>query len=316
MTSPAKPAGSRTVRKTLADGSIKEYRYAPRLPAAPRTVGWLIERYRQSAEFRALKPNTHRTYLRAFDHLSELHAVALDGIKRRHFKDLLDAYFDTPALANQIVSVLSVLMSYAVEAELIPHNPGTKLKRLTGGEHRRWTDDELKAALDGQKEWFRRAILLALYTGQRQGDCLRMTWADYDGAAIRVTQEKTGARLWIPCHADLRAELSAWERKAVTILVGRRGAPYTAASFATNFSASMKKLGLAGCTFHGLRKTAAAKLAEAGCSTLEIASITGHRTLKEIERYAREADQRTRATSAMGRVVSFSGATGKRPAKP
>jgi hypothetical protein len=43
-------------------------------------------------------------------------------------------------------------------------------------------------------------------------------------------------------------------------------------------------------------------LAEAGCSTHEIAAITGHQSLKEIERYTREANRRGLADGAMKRV--------------
>jgi len=42
--------------------------------------------------------------------------------------------------------------------------------------------------------------------------------------------------------------------------------------------------------------------AEAGCTAHEIASIAGHKTLKEVERYTKAADQTRLAVSAMGRV--------------
>ncbi len=53
--------------------------------------------------------------------------------------------------------------------------------------------------------------------------------------------------------------------------------------------------------FHGLRKAAASKLAEAGCSTKEIAAITGHLTLQMVELYTREAEQKKLAKRAMRR---------------
>ncbi len=56
------------------------------------------------------------------------------------------------------------------------------------------------------------------------------------------------------------------------------------------------KIQLAGlperCVTHGLRKAAARRLAEAGCTANEIGAITGHTTLKEISRYTRAAEQR------------------------
>ena len=57
------------------------------------------------------------------------------------------------------------------------------------------------------------------------------------------------------------------------------------------------------CVPHGLRKAAARRLAEAGCSSKEIAAITGHKTLAEVERYTREADQERLSKSAIQKQV-------------
>jgi uncharacterized Zn-binding protein involved in type VI secretion len=53
---------------------------------------------------------------------------------------------------------------------------------------------------------------------------------------------------------------------------------------------------------HGIRKAAAARLAEAGCTANESASITGNKTLKEVSRYTAGAEQRKLAESAMARL--------------
>jgi len=59
------------------------------------------------------------------------------------------------------------------------------------------------------------------------------------------------------------------------------------------------------CVTHGLRKAAARRLAEAGCSANEIASITGHATLAEVTRYTKAAEQKQLARSAMGRLAAI-----------
>jgi integrase len=66
------------------------------------------------------------------------------------------------------------------------------------------------------------------------------------------------------------------------------------------FADAIERAGLPeACVMHGLRKTAARMLAEVGCSALEIMSITGHRSLPEVERYARAANQKKLATAAI-----------------
>lgn len=57
--------------------------------------------------------------------------------------------------------------------------------------------------------------------------------------------------------------------------------------------------GLPHCSTHGLRKAAAARLAELGRSEHEIMAITGHRTSYEVIRYTRAASQKLRAKNAM-----------------
>jgi integrase len=52
-----------------------------------------------------------------------------------------------------------------------------------------------------------------------------------------------------------------------------------------------------------LRKAQARRLAEAGCSAPQIAAITGHKTLSEVQRYIEAAEQKTLAVAAM-RTVS------------
>jgi len=61
------------------------------------------------------------------------------------------------------------------------------------------------------------------------------------------------------------------------------------------------------CSAHGLRKAAARRLAEAGCTAHEIAAITGHASLREIVRYTKAADQRRLATAAMDKEKARTG---------
>ena len=79
----------------------------------------------------------------------------------------------------------------------------------------------------------------------------------------------------------------------------RDGENFTSNGF-SNFMAD--KIGLPDrCVTHGLRKAAARRLAEAGCSANEIAAITGHATLDEVAQYTKAAEQRTLAQAAIDR---------------
>lgn len=308
--------GEKIVRRRLADGTIREYRYRRKGGnIAPGTLGALIQEYRRSPEFLMLNDKTKTGYLRAIRELYRLYPVRIEDIQRRHITKHRDAKRSTPAAANKIVATMSVLMQYAIDMEYRETNPAHRIAFLPVGEYRRWPDDAVTYALERFPERLRRAIVLAVHTGQRQGDVLAMRWSDYDGEGIQVVQQKTGAKLWIPCSAALKTELDEWkrDRSSVTIIVNTHGRPYKGWSFASLFSVEVKKhQELHGLVFHGLRKTAAARLAEAGCSTHEIAAITGHKTLGMLMHYTREAEQKTRARAAIIKLENVRGEmTGK-----
>ena len=118
--------------------------------------------------------------------------------------------------------------------------------------------------------------MLALWTGQRQGDLLRLPWSAYDGTHIRLRQSKTGARVVIPVGAPLKAALDAAAKRSPIILTSRAGKPWTSDGFRASWSIARTKAGIVGVTFNDLRGTAVTRLAIAGCTEAEIATITGH----------------------------------------
>src|SRR5665811_2046431 len=77
----------------------------------------------------------------------------------------------------------------------------------------------------------------------------------------------------------------------LTLLTTQTGKPFSAAGFGNWFRDRCNEAGLSHCSAHGLRKATARRLAEAGCTMHEIAAITGHASLSEIQRYTKAADQ-------------------------
>ena len=103
-----------------------------------------------------------------------------------------------------------------------------------------------------------------------------------------MRQEKTGKELWIPLHPKLKSALSA---NTLHIVCRANGQPLSTSGFNTAWRRELKRLGLRGIPFHGLRKNAAQALAELGCTSHQIAAITGHATLSMVEHYTKGADQ-------------------------
>ena len=97
---------------------------------------------------------------------------------------------------------------------------------------------------------------MALWTGQRQGDLLRLPWSAYDGRTIRLKQSKTGARVTIPVGAPLKAALDAAERRSPIILLTIDGKPWTEDGFRSSFAKARIKAQIRDVTFNDLRGTA------------------------------------------------------------
>jgi integrase len=306
--------GINSRRKRLSDGTFKTYWYAwkggPRIDAEPGspdflvryqeavanrterkpgTVFSILQGYQASTAFTGLAARTRRDYVRHIMKIEqEFGDLPLSAMGDRRvrgeflaWRDMLAA--ESPRQADYTWSVLARLMSWAHDRGLIVANPCTKAGRVYRGSrvNQVWTDDD-EARFMAVADWhLRLALQMALWTGQRQGDLLRLAWTQYDGARIRLQQRKTGARVIIPVAAPLRTLLDRTERRGATILTNLEGKPWTEAGFQSSWRKAQVKAGIEGLTFHDLRGTTVTRLAMMEATEAEIATLTGH-TLRDV----------------------------------
>jgi integrase len=120
------------------------------------------------------------------------------------------------------------------------------------------------------------AFLLLQFTAQRPADVLRMAWPQYSGSAIRLRQQKTGALLDIPVHPLLRAHLEKLSRSHSSLtIVTYRGRPVKYLRFNERFRRIAQRAGI-DAQARDLRRTAMLRMAEAGATVPQIASVSGH----------------------------------------
>jgi integrase len=266
----------------------------------------IVSYYASKASFQTLAPATRmlrRVYL---EKLRERYGKnSLASMRPEFVAQMIDRM--TPSSAYNWIKAVRGLMQHAIAIGLCKTDPtqGVKLPKLGGSIHT-WTEQEIAQFCAkhpiGTKA--RLALELALGTAQRRNDLLRMGRQHIRNGAIFVRQSKTGAELLIPIGDELMAILNAEAEQTqhLTFLITGSGRPYRPTDFSDQFRQWCREAGLPeGCTVHGLRKAASRRLAEAGCTPHEIAAITGHRTLKEVERYTRAADQVRLAKQAMER---------------
>jgi integrase len=281
---------------------------ARRQRGAQGTFDALAQLYFDSTDYSALAPSTRGVYRKVIDALIQTESIGhrrVDQVSREHIARMMTKRAETPAAANDVLIKLRLLIRCAIAHGWRKDDPTQGIKRFGGGEHHTWTEEEIAAF---EARWplgtvERTAFALLLFTGQRLSDASRMSWRDIESGGIQVVQQKTKTRLWVPVHTDLAGVLAVWPRAHVSILVTRYGKPYGSHGLGTKLAGSIAKAGLpTRCVVHGLRKAAARRLADAGCTVHQIMAITGHRSLKEVERYTRAAEQRRLAFDAMARL--------------
>jgi integrase len=273
----------------------------------PGTVDAAIVGLYQSRAFRDLKPisqSTYRYVLEAFRGRHGGKRIAL--LERRHIEDILAAKSAKPGAQRNLLRMLKVLLTYAVEIGLRSDNPaaGLKIKGATGsgGGFHTWTEGEIARfeARHAIGTPARLAFALLLFTAQRRSDVVRMGRQHVRDGVLQVTQSKTGVSLAIPLHPSLAAIIDATPSEHLTFMVMENGRPFKAKGFGRWFRARCDEAGLPPeCAAHGLRKAACRRLAELGGSANVIASISGHKTLREVERYTKAADQARMARAGM-----------------
>jgi integrase len=221
-----------------------------------------------------------------------------------------DAVPDEVSRLKGTRSVLSKVIAYAVDTGIRTDNPFAGLKSYRLGSYHTWTDAEIAQY---ERRWplgtrERVAFALLLYTGQRGGDVVKMLRSDIVDGRIRVAQDKarkgTTNELLIPIHAALARALQAGPVVGMTHLItNTHGQPMQRQWLTKLISTACKAAGLPPrCKAHGLRKAALRRLAEAGSTTKQIAAVSGHRSLSEIERYTARADQAGLAQSAIAKL--------------
>lgn len=268
-------------------------------------MGDLMAAWQRSPEWRALAPTTQAGYLTYLRPLAGMQRVQASRVARKDITDIRNALAIARGngASTGFVRTASALFGWAVENGWLKLSPTVRMKRLKGGHLPAWTQAEAEQAIRELPEHLRRPVVLALYSGQRRGDLVRLPWNAYDGRTIKLRQGKTGAVLVIPVHPTLKLELDAWkaETTSTVILVNKFGRPWQPVNLSKQLGDALAKLeGFpANRNIHGLRKLAAINLAQCGCTLHEIGSITGHKSLAMLQLYTAGTNQERLAEAAV-----------------
>jgi len=301
--------GINSRRKTLANGREITYWYAwkggPRLPGNPGdpefvaayneavaskvkpkrgTLQSILNAFQDSSDWFDLADRTQLDYVRQIKVIEkQFGSFPLSALADRRTRAIFLEWRDKRSKASRRQAdygwqVLARVLSWANGRGLVTNNPCEKGGRLYRGSRAAnvWTDDDEAVFLKIAPAHLHLPLILALWTGQRQGDLLRLAWTQYDGDVIRLQQRKTGARVVVPVGTPLKAALDARRGKEGPVLLNRAGMPWSPDGFRSSWRKACMAAGVVGVTFNDLRGTAVTRLALAGCTEAEIATISGH----------------------------------------
>lgn len=301
--------GIHRVKKKLSDGTTAYYYYAwrngPRIKGQPGSDEFtqsyyelvsakkkpdstmlqsVLNEFQDTTIWADLAPRTQQDYIKQIKVIEKkFGSFPINGLADIRTKAVLMKWRDELAKksrrqADYAWQVLARILSWALPLGKVPANPCEKGGRVYRGNRSEnvWASDDESAFMALAPAHLHLALQLALWTGQRQGDLLRLEWPAYDGTKIRLKQSKTGARVVIPVGAPLKIMLDAIENRTGTILKNLDGEAWTSDGFRTSWRKARIKSGVSGLTFNDLRGTAVTRLALAECTEAEIATITGH----------------------------------------
>ena len=305
---------------TATEDRIAKGSYARHAEAESKTIADLIDRYLEQVlpdkpkeASRGDQERHLRWWRKEIGRVSLARATpALLAEKRdqlRYEKNKLGKPVRGPATVNRYMGSLSHPFSIAVrEWEWLSENPMSKVGRLPEprGRDRFLSDDERGQLFEAcRKTEDRRLyplVVVATYSGARQGELLALRWRDIDwerGVAIIHDSKNTEKRA-VPIVGPAREALEEMRRvrRLDTDLIFANEAGVadwnqSARPLWRSWTTAVKRAEIEDLRFHDLRHTAASYLAMSGATLADIAEILGHKTLAMVKRYSHLAEGHT-----------------------
>lgn len=296
--------GDYNSREFWANYEAAARKEAPSIRKPRETFGWLVDLYRESADWTKLSAATRRQRENIFSRINAaIPDLALRDIDKALIIRTRDDKRETPSEANNYLDAMRGLFNWAVDADLVRHNPSAGIKNLkrpkTGG-FRQWTEEDIAAFRQkwpiGTRE--RLALEIFLNTGLRRGDAARLGRQHIRHGRLQIVTEKTGTLIDIPVPQDLPPVILA-SKTGDLVLIGnvKTGAPLRKEALGNWFRRAAVAAGVDG-NCHGLRKAAAVRLAEAGATIFELNAVFGWTGTSMASLYVEKANRKRLADSA------------------
>jgi len=193
---------------------------------------------------------------------------------------------------NRELALLKVMFSKAIDWGICSINPVKKVRLFPENgnlKDRILAPEEEARLLEASPDYLRPILVVALNTGMRRGEILKLEWANVDlqRRQILVTGTKSGKDRIIPINSDLFPVLEDLKKQN-----GTHGYvfpnPKTGKSLQDikhAFEKACAKAEVKGFRFHDCRHTFGTRLVHRGVDLITVKDLLGHSTVKVTERY-------------------------------
>lgn len=211
------------------------------------------------------------------------------------YKDAEKAPCVSAATVKTEIDLLAKLLDVAVKEfgiALPAGNPARSIRKPKVGQarDRRLSDDEWERLQQecnrSQNRWLAPAVTLAVETAMRQGELLGMKWSQIDFQRrlvllLDASKLKTAEPRAVPLSTTAVEALKALPKSIDGLVI-----PQAKQTLYSAFAGACRRARIEDYRWHDLRHEALSRLAERGdFSVLELAAISGHRTLQMLKRY-------------------------------
>ncbi|MHA7777229.1 tyrosine-type recombinase/integrase [Roseibium sp. M-1] len=299
-------------------GNAKQSTYAEHRAWKPGSIGWLFDQYQRSKTFQQQDQATQRDkhsvlgrYCAAVGHhpFQKLRKsdVEASQMKRR----------ETPAAADKLVKYLKALFNWALnDLDLmarfpLPRNPAEGVSKISRSDgFHTWSASEIATFREHYPlgTTARLAFELLYNLGIRRSDLVQLGPGNLDGDTIKLVPQKGSKNelLVLPIAKALAEALRHDPQDQETFLMTEYGKPFSSNGFGNKMRDWCDTAGLKQCSSHGLRKSAATVLAEAGATEYQLMAVFGWSDSKTARIYTKKAEQQRLARSAFAHLENTS----------
>jgi integrase len=275
-----------------------------------QSLGWLVEWYLKSSEFKALGKTTQEEYSDRLKYLEPEYDFPLADLTTADIYEVRDRCVREkwPAFADKMVTALSSMFALALPRGWMKINPALGIKRASKTDphaNREWRPEEWETVMAHAPTQLKTAYMVARHVGYRSQSIVAVTWENYQkdrrfGMCFRMNHKKNAEKHWLPASPELQAYLAAIKPKHASgpIALRKNGkpweTPYKLQKASSNFLRKLAADGLVGpgLTEHGLRVTFAAEIKRlTGANDDQVAAALGDRDTRMGAHYTRHVEQ-------------------------